>query len=139
MKVFLDTSVLLAAAGSANGASRYLIESASSQDWHLLSSPYCLAEVDRNIHKITHDAEAYWRTYLRAALVIVRDCVVLDKPLSLAAAKDKPVLITALAAQCDVLLTLDRADFGAFFEQGVYGMHIMTPGMFLLMMNTDPK
>jgi len=132
LKLFLDTSVLLAAAGSANGASRFLVESASSHGWQLLSSPYCLAEVDKNILKIGYDASGYWRKHLRMNLELAHDCVVLDKPLVFDAIKDKPILITALAAQCGVLLTLDRADFGAFFERGVYGLRIMTPGMFLL-------
>ena len=131
MKLFLDTSVLLAAAGSANGASRFLIASASSHGWRLLSSPYCLAEVDKNISKIGDDASGYWRKKLRSTLELVPDCVVLDKPLLFDAIKDKPVLITALAGRCEVLLTLDRIDFGTFFERGVYGLKVMTPGMFL--------
>ena len=82
MKLFLDTSVLLAAAGSAIGASRYLIESAASQRWQLVSSPYCLAEVDKNVMKIGSDAAVYWRKHLHDKLTLVQDCVVLDKPLS---------------------------------------------------------
>ena len=34
------------------------------------------------------------------------------EPLLLAASKDKPVLISALTAKSEVLLTLDKADFG---------------------------
>ncbi len=132
MKLFLDTSVLLAAAGSPNGASRFLIESASSHGWQLRSSLYCLAEVDKNIVKLNYDASGYWRKQLRMTLELVHDCVVLDKPLLFDVIKDKPVHITAQAGKCDVHLTLDREDFGAFFERGVYGLRVMTPGMFLL-------
>ena len=136
MKLFLDTSVLLAAAGSANGASRFLFESDTLQRWQLLSSPYCLAEVDKNNMKIGNDAAMYWREHLYLMLTFVHDCVVLDKPLSLIVMKDKPVLITALAERCDVLLTLDRTDFGSFFDRGIYGLRVMTPGMFLLGMRS---
>jgi len=45
-------------------------------------------------------------------------------------AKDKPVLISALAC-ADVLLTLDRRDFGALLGQKVYGLQVVTPGGFL--------
>ena len=97
-----------------------------------MSSPYCLAEVDKNIMKLGYGASGYWRNQLRMTIALVHDCVVLDKPLLFDVIKDKPVLITALAGKCDVLLTLDRADFGAFFERGVYGLRVMTPGMLLL-------
>lgn len=131
MKLFLDTSVLLAASGSENGASRLLLLSADFRGWQTVSSPYCLAEVERNVAKIGPAAKQYWRRDLRGKLTLVHDCVVLDKPLTFDAVKDKPVLISAIAAECDVLLTLDRADFGVFFDHGVYGLRVMTPGMFL--------
>ena len=44
--------------------------------------------------------------------------------------KDKPVLCTALAC-ADVLLTLDRRDFGSLLGQTVYDLLVQTPGEFL--------
>ncbi len=131
MKLFLDTSVLLAAAGSDRGASRFVFENAREHDWELVSSPYCLAEVEKNIAKIGDDALRHWRNQMQNQFSLVRDSVVLDKPLAFGREKDKPVLITALAGRCDIMLTLDRADFGSFFDQGVYSLRVMTPGMFL--------
>jgi hypothetical protein len=52
--------------------------------------------------------------------------------LVLTASKDKPVLISALAARCEVLLTLDKADFGLLLETVVYGMQVTTPRDFLI-------
>ena len=46
------------------------------------------------------------------------------------AAKDRPVLSTA-APTADVLLTLDRADFGSVMGAGFYGLPVMKPGDFL--------
>jgi len=43
---------------------------------------------------------------------VVPNAMVSDRPLLLATAKDKPVLISALASDSDYLLTLDTADFG---------------------------
>ena len=45
--------------------------------------------------------------------------------------KDRPVLVTALAEKCEVLLTLDRADFHEKLGGQVYGMLIRTPGEWL--------
>jgi hypothetical protein len=44
--------------------------------------------------------------------------------------KDKPVLCTALACS-DVLLTLDRRDFGSLLGQTVYDLLIQRLGEFL--------
>ena len=43
-----------------------------------------------------------------------------------------PVLITALAERCDLLLTLDKGDFGMLLGTEVYGMMILTPREFLV-------
>ncbi len=45
-------------------------------------------------------------------------------------AKDRPILLTALA-WADILLTLDRGDFGALLGRTFYGLPILTPGMLL--------
>jgi hypothetical protein len=42
----------------------------------------------------------------------------------------RPILFSALA-WADVLLTLDRADFGKRLNTTFYGLAILTPGMFL--------
>lgn len=53
-------------------------------------------------------------------------------PLLPIASKDKPVLISALAAECDTLLTLDKGDFGDLLESKVYKMLVTTPRNFLI-------
>ena len=45
--------------------------------------------------------------------------------------KDRPILFSALAT-ADVLLTLDRVDFGRLLGGRFYGLAIMTPGAWLL-------
>jgi hypothetical protein len=40
VKLFLDTSVLLAASGSAKGASRFVFDQAAEQGWQLLTTAY---------------------------------------------------------------------------------------------------
>jgi hypothetical protein len=45
MRLFLDASVLLAASGSATGASRHLIRLAPANQWSLFATPYVVEEV----------------------------------------------------------------------------------------------
>jgi hypothetical protein len=54
----------------------------------------------------------------------------LDRAAVFPAGKDRPVLFGALA-WADVLLTLDRADFGALLGGEFYGLHVLSPAAFL--------
>lgn len=132
MRLFLDTSVLLAAAGSARGASRFLIREAAAHEWELVSSDYCAEEMRRNLSKVGRGAAGAWRREIRPRLRLVRASLSLDKPLVFPKAKDRPVVITALATRCDALLTLDEGDFHQKLGREVYGLRLATPGEFLL-------
>ena len=139
MKLFLDTSVLLAAAGSSTGASRAVFDYAGPQHWTLVTSRYCLAEVAKNLPKLPTAAEQIWTHTLMHRLTIVMDAVTINKPLALSRAKDKPVLITALAESCDYLLTLDRDDFAALLNTTVYGTHVFIPSDFLTRLRSSGR
>ncbi len=132
MRLFLDTSVLLAAAGSAKGASRYVLEHAAAQEWELLTSIYCVEETDRNAAKLGPRAPAYWRASLLPRLTLVPIELTFDKVLVFPKAKDRPVLLSALGAEADVLLTLDEADFQKVIGRQVYSLQIRSPGEFLI-------
>ena len=126
MRLFLDTSVLLAASGSAAGASREIFRRASANGWVLISTPYVLEEVLRNLSGLPTQASAEWAR-LRPALLVRDDVLTLDRPAVFHAAKDRPVLFSALA-WADVLLTLDRSDFGALMGNSFYGLVVLKPG-----------
>lgn len=130
MTLFLDASVLLAAAGSSIGASRALFNYAERQGWTLLSSPYALEEVLRNLSKLPGAATADWLV-LRTQLTIVDDVVSLDRPVIFTASKDRPILFTALA-WADVLLTLDKEDFSDLLGESFYGLAVKLPYEFLI-------
>ena len=132
MRLFLDTSVLLAAAGSAQGASRFLIVAAADYGWELVTSDYCREETRRNLPKLGRAAALAWARRVRPRLQFVRTSLSLDRPLVFPKAKDRPVVITALAVRSDFLLTLDEADFHTKLGRRVYGLRIATPGQFLL-------
>ena len=130
MRVFLDSSVVLSACGSKKSLSRLITLIANERGWHLVSSACCRAEVARNVGKFGDEATAYWTT-LRTKLEWVPDALTSKRPLLLTAAKDKPVLISALADRSKVLLTLDLGDFGPLLGTEVYGTLVTTPRDFL--------
>lgn len=129
MNLFLDASVVLAACGRPAGASRAVFELAPRNGWTLMTSPYVVSEVARNLPRLPAQAALDW-PQLRAALVAVRDVWTMDRPAVFGPAKDRPVLFTA-AAWAEVLLTHDRGDFGAVMGTGFYGLDVLTPGDFL--------
>ena len=132
MKLFLDTSVLLTAAGSAKGASRFLVARAAAQGWQLVSSDYCAEETRRNLSKLGRSAATVWGSTIIPRVQFMGTRVSLDKPLVFLKAKDRPVVITALAVRAAWLLTLDETDFHGKLGREVYGMRIATPGEFLM-------
>lgn len=129
MRLFLDTSVLLAASGSERGASRAVLERASAAGWVLVTTPYVLEETLSNLPKLPTEAAGAWAA-LRPRLVVADDVLTLDRPVIFDPAKDRPILFGALA-WADVLLTLDRGDFGSFIGGAFYDLLVLTPGMFL--------
>jgi predicted nucleic acid-binding protein len=132
VRLFLDTSVLLSACGSAKGAARFLVTEARAQNWELVSSDYCEEETRRNLSKLGRSAAGAWETEVAPRVRLERASVALDKPLVFPKAKDRPVVITALAARADWLLTLDETDFHGKLGREVYGVRIATPGEFLV-------
>ena len=130
MRIFLDTSVLLAACRSKSGASRAVIDIAEKQGWKLIASPWVRNEVERNLSKFPFESTATW-VGLRSRISLVDDVVSIDRALVFPAGKDRPVLITALA-WADVLLTLDREDFIKVLGSACYGLPILLPLEFLI-------
>ena len=129
MRIFLDSSTALAAALSATGASRQVFDLASSQGWQLRVSPWVLRELQDNLGDKSRAAADAWLA-LRTRVIVEDDVLTFDWPLVFNVTKDKPVLCTALAC-ADVLLTLDRRDFGSLLGKTVYDLLVQTPGEFL--------
>lgn len=94
-----------------------------------MASPYVLSEVANNLADLPGDAVGIWPD-LSKSIMIWPDVLTMDFPVVFSATKDRPVLFTAMA-WADVLLTLDRKDFGALIGSGFYSLSVQTPGMFL--------
>ena len=131
VRVFLDSSVILSACGSERSLSRLITVLAAERGWDLVSAAYCRAETIKNLAKFPQQASAHWQD-LQARIEWVPNALTTKRPLLLTASKDKPVLISALAAQCLELLTLDSGDFGIVLGTEVYGMRVSTPRDFLV-------
>jgi hypothetical protein len=129
VRLFLDSSVLLAASGSDGGASREIFRRATECNWLLITSPYVVEEVLVNLPNLPAAATADWAR-LRFNLVVMDNVLTLDRPAVFEPTKDRPILFTALAWS-EVLLTLDKTDFGTLLGGTFYGLPILTPGMFL--------
>jgi hypothetical protein len=129
VKLFLDSSVILAACGRSQGASRAIFDLHERVGWRLLASNYVISEVRTNLPRLGHPAAQAWAKFGHC-LIRVEDKLVFDWPVVFAPTKDRPVLFSA-AAFADILLTLDLGDFGPLMDTGFYGLPIMKPGRFL--------
>jgi predicted nucleic acid-binding protein len=137
MRLFLDASVLLAACGSAQGASREVFRLAGPNRWTLVATPYVVEEVVRNLPTLPALATSEW-VRLRSELLILDAVVTIERPSIFASAKDRPILFSALA-WADVLLTLDRRDFGDLLDAAFYGLRVLTPGAYLATERADGR
>ena len=126
MRIFLNASVLLAACGSATGASHEIVRLAPVQGWVLIATPYVVEEVLDNLADFPPAASAEWAK-LRTALLMMDDVLTLDRPAVFLASKDRPILFGALA-WADVLLTLDRGDFASLLGHSFYNLLVLKPG-----------
>jgi predicted nucleic acid-binding protein len=97
MRVFLDTSVLLAACGSARGASREVFRRATANAWTLLATPYVIEEVFCKLPALPMAASSNW-IRLRADWVLLDDIITLDRPAVFLAAGFPPC--AGCAAAC---------------------------------------
>lgn len=129
MRLLLDASVLLAACASERGASREIFRRSRAQGWRLVSTPYAIEEVERNLPKFPLLASAEW-VRLRPTLRLRDNVLTLDRPVVFPAGKDRPILFGALA-WAEVLLTLDRGDFASLLGTSFYGLLVLKPGTFL--------
>jgi len=129
VRLFLDTSVLLAACASAKGAAREIFRASRMNGWVLVATPYVVEEVLRNLPDFPVSASGEW-VRLRAEILLMDDTLTLNRPVVFPVSKDKPILLSALA-WADALITLDRGDFATLLGTSFYGMPVLRPGEFL--------
>lgn len=137
MKLFLDTSVLLAASESPLGASREIFQRAHSNDWTLITTRYVLQEVTRNLPNLAPHGIYDWKVLSRQ-LASIEDMPVFSRPVVSQPAKNNPILFSALAT-AEALLTLDEAHFGSLMQTSFRGLVILRPGIFLQQLRASSR
>ncbi|MEO7142618.1 MAG: PIN domain-containing protein [Bryobacteraceae bacterium] len=122
--VFLDASVLFSAAYRSDNK---LLKLWELPEVRLVSSPYAIAEANRNL------AEIEQRDRLSALLQSVIHSIAPLYPLPAGVdlpAKDKPILQAAIAAHATHLLTGGKKHFGPYFGQAIEGVTIFAPAAY---------
>ena len=135
-RLFLDASVLIAAAGSAEGGSALLLEICRARKTPMLVTRLVLREAERNTQEKLNKA-ALLRFY---QLIADLDLQLIPTPSSedlkaaagIVAAKDAHVLAGARAGKATHLITLDRKhSLGDKRREGILPIIACTPGEFL--------
>lgn len=137
IKIFLDSSALMAGIISTSGASRALLLLGEDEKLLLLVSEQVIVEVERNIARKIPEAIPLAREMIRCAKVqIVRDPIPSDVASHMHWINhpaDVPILVAAAKAKVDFLVTLN----GKHFIENINvaknrGLRIGTPGDALL-------
>jgi predicted nucleic acid-binding protein len=133
MRIFLDANVLFSAARS-SGAVRQLVVALHAAGHSLVADEYVAEEARRNV---TAKASREAVDYLKALLGQLEVRAVQVQPISQAdvqwlPAKDRPVLLAAIALKCDALVTGDRTHFGAGYEKVFEGVTVYSPAQLAL-------
>ena len=130
MRIFVDANVLFSAARSA-GAIRTLLQMLQSTGHALAADAYVVAEARRNLEaKAGADALAYLEDllgHIEVRQVSYADGAQEESLVRWLPEKDRPVLLAAMAMQCDVLLTGDRTHFGAGYGKTFAGVTVYAP------------
>ena len=125
--LFLDANILFSAS--------YREQSGLLKFWeiksvNLISSVYAVEEARRNL-----DTEEQ-KERLEKLIIKLKDIcpfhVNLDLPDKIIIReKDKPILMSAIAANADFLITGDVRDFGKFYGKKIMGVMILPPSEYL--------
>lgn len=131
--LFVDSSVLIAGAGSRSGASRAVLTMAEIGLFKLVLSRQILDECERNLSKKLPAALPIFA----GLLANIEPEIVPDPPAeesarweTIIAPKDAPILAAAVLATPDRFLTLDMQDFTAEVAAEA-GLIIQTPAEFV--------
>jgi predicted nucleic acid-binding protein len=120
LTIFLDANILFSAAYGSPAVERLWNEAARGR-YLMIASHYVVEEARRNLEKANH------RIALEKCLSQVKLVPEADPGIScpiLLPEKDRPVLMAAVIARADCLVTGDLLHFGPFFGQSIHGVLI---------------
>ena len=122
MKAFLDANILFSA--SALNSKVALLIQLLQQHGQCVSSPYAVEEAKKNLRLKQFGSMQVFESLLTK--ITLGDQLLVDLPVEIKS-KDIPILGSAVAQQCDYLLTGDKRDFGFLFGKSVLGVKVVSP------------
>lgn len=134
LKVFLDTSALIASIASVKGAARAVLQLAETGLIEIIVSRQVIVEADRNIEDKLPEMLGEYREFIKfLAPVLVDDPShgEIKRFLTVINPDDAPILAAAMNADADFLVTWDKKHF---IRKNIHvhsNMKIVTPGEFL--------
>ena len=134
LKVFLDTSALIAGIASSRGAARAVLQLAEVGLIEVLVSKQVIVEGDRNIEMKLPEILSEYREFIKILSPVLIDdpsqkeyekfCKVINPD-------DAPILASAVGSGADFLVTWDKKHFMHKDVQTYSNLKIVTPGEFL--------
>ncbi len=133
MRIFLDANVLFSAARS-SGAVRQLVVALHELGHSLVADEYVAEEARRNVAaKASREATDYLKALLDQLEVhAVQFQSVSQASVQWLPAKDRPVLMAAIALKCEALVTGDRTHFGTGYGKTFEGVTVYSPAQLAL-------
>ena len=111
IKVFIDTSVLIAGVSSVTGASAAVLDLCEAEVLQMVVSRQVLVEADRNFSAKLPNLVIQFRRFIQnLAILMVEDppAKSVERAASLIHRKDAPILAAAMESEADYLITLDK-------------------------------
>ena len=138
MRVFLDANILFSACRGA-GAMRDLLQAKEAAGHTLVADAYVAIEARRNL---ASKADEPSLLVLDALLDRIEVQPRQPGAASLAAldwldSKDRPVLLAAIAAACDVLVTGDKKHFGPAYGRRHEGVLVCSPAQLFALLQQE--
>ena len=130
MRVFLDANVLFSAAYHEQAG---LVRLWGFSELALVTSTYAIDEARRNLKRETQQlrlARLVGNVEIMTTSDVVTPPVNMEE-VEMLPIKDRPILLAALEAKCETLVTGDQAHFGPWFDQRLAGILILRPAVLL--------
>ena len=134
IKVFIDTSVLIAGVSSVTGASAAVLDLCEAEVLQMVVSRQVLVEADRNFCAKLPNLVIQFRRFIQSlAMLMVEDppAKAVERAASLIHRKDAPILAAAMASEADYLITLDKKHFLKQKVRHNIPIEVCTPADFL--------
>jgi putative PIN family toxin of toxin-antitoxin system len=134
IKVFIDTSVLIAGVASLTGASAAVLDLCEAESIQMAISRQVLVEADRNFSAKLPGLVNEFRQFIRNLVpLMVEDppAAAVERAAGLIDRKDAAILAAAIESKVEFLITLDKKHFLKQKVQRNIPIEICTPSDFL--------